>query len=359
MTSVSEAWSLVRDDKSDCHWVIAKPTADRKSIELECHGTSNFDDFAAKMDEVEGIAYGGMRVRAIDDRGALKSVRAKFIKVTKIPDALSVVVKARSAQLTGLVDESMAGTHSSFNVSQLADLSKDDIVKQLQATCGAHRPNGYDFDGATGAESVSSPAAASPVSSGPTSPAPATTVTSVAEADKPNDDKPKPAAVAKPAALEPAAAQGGSLADAWTEVLNDKVATNWALVKIEKRDPKGAVLYRSGTHGLDEMKAALCDDGVFFGGLRVTGIDERGSISSVRSKYVFVQFVGLGVKPMLRAAAGPMKDHFDAIFNGTHATVLSSELGDISPEDIERRLRLSAGAHGPNRYEFGDQITSV
>eukprot|EP00657_Telonema_sp_P-1_P006079 TRINITY_DN24091_c0_g1_i1.p1 TRINITY_DN24091_c0_g1~~TRINITY_DN24091_c0_g1_i1.p1 ORF type:complete len:118 (+),score=33.90 TRINITY_DN24091_c0_g1_i1:60-413(+) len=105
--------------------------------------------------------------------------------------------------------------------------------------------------------------------------------------------------------------------------------------------------------GLDDFKDAFEDDMVMFGGFRLRAIDDRGSVTSVRPKSVFVSYIGPCVKPMVRAQAGTIRARFEALMSGCHISLsISNPQEDIVEADIKSKLLNSGGAHSPNKFDF-------
>lgn len=349
--AIQQAWDDVRSDKSDLHWLVARATSDMKSIELVSTGTSGLSDFLAQFENAETVMYGGMRVRAVDDRGTIKSVRAKFIKLTVIPDSLPVMRKAKAAQLKGRVDELINGTHAAFDASEAKEITKASLERQLQSTCGAHRPSYYDFDGAAGADAAASAQPAGhKVEVAVPQPAP------TAPADEAVSPE-RASAPTKAAATDAGAGDSNSeVADVWKQVQGDSSDLNWVMITYDGKSLGSVAVMAAGTEGIAEMKDEFDDERVIYCGLRATAIDDRGSVRSVRAKYVFVQYIGSGVNPMVRAKAGPLKSHFEQLLPGTHVSVSISNADELTAQSLEQRLQASAGAHRPNGYDFGKKI---
>jgi hypothetical protein len=359
---IRKAWDDVRSDSSAQHWVVLKASADLKGVELAATGTTGFDDFLQKFDGAETAMWGGMRIRAVDNRGTVKSVRAKFVKLNLLPDSMPVLKRAKAGQLKSQVDELLTGTHAAFDISDVKDLTKKVVEKQLQATCGAHQPSYYDFDGSTGEDAGASAVPAKSMSSSvdasaasPTSPAAAEDAAKAPEAAASASTTPtQPAAVTSPTTPVPT-----DIASTWKAVQSDSDKLNWVALTYDGKDVKSVTVHAAGFDGLDGLRESLDDDLVVYAALRVTAIDDRGSVKSVRAKYIFVQYIGSGVKPLVRAQAGPMKSHFENILTGTHISVNISTPAELTPDLLEKRLQATCGAHQPNRYEFGTKIVSV
>ena len=162
---------------------------------------------------------------------------------------------------------------------------------------------------------------------------------------------PKPASPLSPASPTTAAALS-SITDAWAQVQSDSAAPNFLVVACEGRDEKSAKVVACENGSLEAFKAAFDDDYVMFGGFRMRAIDDRGSVLSIRTKYIFVSFIGGNVKPLLRANAGTLRPRFEQIFSGCHLTLSVSEADDIVESEITTKLLACGGAHSPNTWDY-------
>jgi len=344
--AISEAWNDVRADGTPTHWLIVRASDNLKGLELAGTGPSGMGDFLEKFDGAETAMWGVMRIRAVDDRGTVKSVRAKFIRVNVLPDSMPVIKRAKCGPLKGQVDDLLSGTHATFDLSTGSSLTPAQVEKQLQATCGAHKPSYYDFDGADGADAAAS-AKPKGVAIPTSAPAPQSSEPSSPDAPPPpsgDDDAPPPAT-------------SGDIVASWKAVQSDSDGRNWLALTYDGKDIGTARVLAEGAGGLDELKEAFDEDLVIFAGLRVTAIDDRGSVKSVRAKYVFVQYIGPGVKPLTRAKAGPARSHFETVLHGTHLSVNITDERELTADGLQKKLHANCGAHQPNRYEFGAKIT--
>ena len=145
--------------------------------------------------------------------------------------------------------------------------------------------------------------------------------------------------------------------DIWGRIHDEKDPLSWMLVGYDGKNTSTAKLHKAGTGGLAEFKEQLEDDLVLFGGLRCKAVDDRGSVQSVRSKFIFVTFVGRNVKPVTRAQASTVRGAFEMMMPGAHVSVFVSSPSELSEADFAARLQACAGAHSPNRYEFGGGIS--
>jgi len=113
----------------------------------------------------------------------------------------------------------------------------------------------------------------------------------------------------------------------------------------------------SGSGGFAEFKAQTDESKVMYGLLAVYGVDERGSTTSRRSKFVAVTFIGSSVKIMEKARVSTQKGEVHKNFSTVSMTFDFSDSEDFTQREIALRLIQSGGAHKPHFYEFGPEDT--
>ena len=351
--ALANAWSAVRSDKDSCHWCIGRVSDDNKRLELVAKGATGLDDFSAQLAKISGILYGGFRANAVDERGSVKSVRYRFILVSMITDDVSVIRRAKAGMSKGVAESLFAGTSVYLNISNAGECTEEAIVAKLEAAAGAHRPSGYEFAGADSPSNVQG-SPTSPDSAAPPPPPPPPP-----DADEPAPPPPPPAQEEAPPPPPPSASSGITVdisgltpRDAWSRVTDDKDELTWVMLSFDGKNVNTTSVFKAGTGGLNDFRANLQSDLVLFGAFRCKAIDDRGSVRSVRTKFVFVQFIGADVRPVVRAQAGPAKGHFESILSGAHVSIAISDPSDLNEVDVEARLQSSCGAHRPTGYEF-------
>eukprot|EP00742_Colponemidia_sp_Colp-10_P020739 GILJ01024219.1.p1 GENE.GILJ01024219.1~~GILJ01024219.1.p1 ORF type:complete len:314 (-),score=65.91 GILJ01024219.1:112-1053(-) len=302
--------------------------------------------------------------------------------------------RAKAQGLQVIADDIFQPTHSSFNIDDIDELTPHDIQRKLHNSAGAHLPNRYEFEGREenldavegeptpmsppssplGNTGIASVAAAHPAPSVVEAAAEAAKEEKVAVETKPEEKKeekaPAPATTAAPApaAANPAsppktgsptnpsspttAAALSSVADAWNQVQSDKAEPNYLVIACEGRDERTAKVVALGSGDLKTFKDHFDDDQVMFGGFRMRAIDDRGSVLSIRTKYIFVSYIGGNVRPLLRANAGTLRSRFEQIINGCHISIAATDQGDIVEADITAKLLASGGAHSPNNWDY-------
>ena len=310
--------------------MLVAPASDGKSAELVGKGSDGLKTFVSFLDDKK-VLFGGFRCRAVDDRGTTKSVRAKFVFVTWLGGSVSAVQRARCGTLRSEFQRLFDGNHISIQTSDLDDLSEQALVDKLQSSTGAHKPTGYEFDGndnqsglTTGLSSSSAPAPVEKKTEAP-------------------QEAPKKAT----------GTSGLKPADLWEEIKNDKTTTKWMIATYDGKDVSSATVQKQGTSGLDGLIKAFEPDIVQFAGLKCKAIDDRGSIKSIRNKFIFISWVGPNVKPMLRAKVSAHKVDFQQrIITGSHISVHTCDVTDLNEKDLIQQLQSSTGAHKPTGYDF-------
>lgn len=395
---IKDLWAQVRTDGKPLRWVVAKGNEKLTDLEPAASGNSGLSGLVAELKNMEGILFGGIRVAAIDERGTVTSIRPKFIKFMLITSSIGGMKRAKAQGLQVIADDIFQPTHCSFNIDDISELTPQDIQRKLHLSAGAHLPNRYEFEGreenldAVEGEPTPQSPPSSPLGGNLAKVAAEHPVPSVAEAaaeaakeekeeqkqqaaEKDNSEasapKPAPSPVAsasptqKGTASPPkttgspvtpssptTAAALSSVADAWNQVQNDKAEPNYLVIACEGRDEKSAKVVALANGDLKDFKEHFDDDQVMFGGFRMRAIDDRGSVLSIRTKFIFVSYIGRNVRPLLRANAGTLRSRFEQIINGCHVSIAATEQSDIDEADITAKLLASGGAHSPNNWDY-------
>ena len=142
--------------------------------------------------------------------------------------------------------------------------------------------------------------------------------------------------------------------NAWREsVMNDKSKDNWCVYTLKGKKKRRIVLSGKGPGGLKEFNEALKEDQIQFGGFRVTGVDRKGACTSVRSKFVFVTWVGPKVSVVRRAGVPSLSVAIGKYFEGRHLDLKAmGDLDDLNAATIEKQLRAVGGSHQVDEYDF-------
>ena len=105
-------------------------------------------------------------------------------------------------------------------------------------------------------------------------------------------------------------------------------------------DGKALQVKASGTDGLSGLKAALDDDGVYFGFLRLIS----GDTESKRAKFVFMTYSGANVSVLKRARVSVHKADIKRIFKDFAIEAAYDSLDDVNEAELEARVRKAGGA---------------
>ena len=139
----------------------------------------------------------------------------------------------------------------------------------------------------------------------------------------------------------------------WKKIMKDGKPKNWVVFGVNKRFTK-LKIQGSGEGGRAEALAELKDDKVNFGAFRVTGVDERGGVTSRRSKFVFFAWAGPNVPVMMRAKMNGCRGAVRGICSGAHLDLFCESAEDLCEAKIEGMLRTAAGAHQVNSYDWSN-----
>lgn len=111
----------------------------------------------------------------------------------------------------------------------------------------------------------------------------------------------------------------------------------------------------------------MSDDEITFIGFRVTGIDERGGVTSRRTKLGFICWTGENVPNLVKAKLSSFTSGVKEYFDGVHLTLKAHCRNDITVKDLEKQLRSAGAAHQVQKYDFrngysgevGGNVTTV
>mmetsp|Transcript_4283 Transcript_4283/g.3593 ORF Transcript_4283/g.3593 Transcript_4283/m.3593 type:complete len:151 (-) Transcript_4283:126-578(-) len=129
---------------------------------------------------------------------------------------------------------------------------------------------------------------------------------------------------------------------------------------IDKEAPAGSwvVADKAGVEtatgvGLESCRAALDESQILFAVIRIHGVDERESVTSVRPKYCRVNWVGPKVSAVKKIGALQGKPIIAEMWKGTSIEFDADSLDSLEASNLMTRLLDCGGAHKPRYYEFG------
>ena len=153
-------------------------------------------------------------------------------------------------------------------------------------------------------------------------------------------------------------------ASRYVDQLTDQKSTTVDYVLFTLQDPKKnpTMLLKDPSHmgkgGRNSVETILtsgtCDDVIVTGAFLTSAIDERGSVVSVRRKYVHVMWVGPNVGILVKGKANSFSGEFRDKFPGCalYLQLLGGDIDDLKAETLEHNLLSAGGAHKPTRYSF-------
>eukprot|EP01104_Vermistella_antarctica_P011642 TRINITY_DN3271_c0_g3_i1.p2 TRINITY_DN3271_c0_g3~~TRINITY_DN3271_c0_g3_i1.p2 ORF type:complete len:366 (+),score=129.74 TRINITY_DN3271_c0_g3_i1:1776-2873(+) len=141
--------------------------------------------------------------------------------------------------------------------------------------------------------------------------------------------------------------------EAWTALTKDEFDTNWILFGFQKGSIEPVEIGR-GNGGLSEFRSKFDECNMFFGGIRIDGVDDRENVVSRRDKYAAITFVGEGVSGLQKAKVLQLKGQFDKDFSSAHIRLQLTQVEELDAISLAKTLLASGGAHKPRYYDFLD-----
>jgi len=142
---VKHEWQKVMDDANPIGWVVCEYPADNKSIVLKTSGEGGMKEFMAQLSD-DSLSWGAFRCWGVDKRGGTECKRTKFIFVQWMPEGVSQIKKAKMGSHKGAAKGAMDGAHMDILAETKEDFDEQALMTKLQASTGAHKPNGYEFN---------------------------------------------------------------------------------------------------------------------------------------------------------------------------------------------------------------------
>ncbi|GAA5960061.1 hypothetical protein JCM3765_006151 [Sporobolomyces pararoseus] len=129
--------------------------------------------------------------------------------------------------------------------------------------------------------------------------------------------------------------------DAYEDIRNDKTETNWLLLDYASPKEDRLVLTATGKGGLTELKENLKDENASFAYVRVKYANDT---ESTREKFIFVVWIGSGVKVMRKAKLSVHSADVKKVLSQFSIEVPANSLEDLNEDPIVVRLRKAGGA---------------
>lgn len=312
-SSLKGALLDVRSDFSSTNWMLAGHWEGNPNIiHFKASGSGGASEMIGKLEDGE-VMYGLVRLEELVDSYVEKTV--KFVYIHWIGESVPFTKKGKFGVVHGSVEVHFQPSHCVIETGQRADLGEEEMMNVISETSG--RTN----------KVLEASAAAQRQDRGFTS------SSNVIKTGKAQNSFQTPGAVAVNI--------DGFLTEAIVDVRSDGIAVNWCVGSYEEKNPKKPiVLSGKGTDGLGGILPLLESDVVAYALLRV--MDVVDEISTV--KFVFITWVGEGVKPMTKGKISTHKSTVEKAFHPAHVTIYATTLEDLSEKDIMSKVQNASGS---------------
>jgi hypothetical protein len=129
--------------------------------------------------------------------------------------------------------------------------------------------------------------------------------------------------------------------EAYLEVRDDKIDTDWLLLDYESEKSDKLKLSQVGTGGLTELREALDDSKASYAYVRITYANDK---ESTRQKFILVVWIGPNCKVMRRAKISVHTADVKNVLRVYSIEVAAHEKDDLNEDPIVTRLRKAGGA---------------
>ncbi|KAL6053482.1 Drebrin-like protein-like [Balamuthia mandrillaris] len=303
---VNAELAKVRSDSSETNWAVFGYKGNNSGSNTIVHvasGEGGFPELKAAL-QPDAINYCLLRViDIIDDHPTVK-----FVYIHWIGDKVKFMQKAKTTTHKGGVDAFMGQAHVQVVAEGEAELDETVVMEKVQDASGS---------ASRVLDTASKQRVNSPAKIQTASPAASKTPTKKTELQLNVPDN----------------------KDAINAVRSDSDETDWALFGYEG-ESNNLVVVGQGSGGLEELKAHLKPDQIFYGLLRVVDtIDGRPY-----PKFVFINWVGEGVKTVRKALITTHNGAVTRYIGQYHVDVSPSTEEELTLEDIMHRVTSASGS---------------
>ncbi|CAG8494193.1 3072_t:CDS:2 [Paraglomus brasilianum] len=130
--------------------------------------------------------------------------------------------------------------------------------------------------------------------------------------------------------------------ETYEEVRDDRNDTNWLILQYENDKSDKLVLAAKGPGGLEEFTEQLSPDQAAFGYLRMNVSNDE---LSVRTKFVFVTWIGSKVKILRKAKLSVHVSDVKSVLNAYAIETTAHDNNDLIESEILTQLRKAGGAN--------------
>ncbi|CAI2183485.1 8989_t:CDS:2 [Funneliformis geosporum] len=140
------------------------------------------------------------------------------------------------------------------------------------------------------------------------------------------------------------------ICEAYEEVRDDKNETSWLILQYVSDRSDKLILKSKGTGGLQEFVEKLDENQAAFGYIRLNVSNDE---LSVRTKFIFITWVGSGVKIMRKAKLSVHVSDVKKVLRACAIDVNAHDKAELDEEEILTQLRRAGGANYDRRsYDY-------
>ena len=255
-----------------------------------------------------------IEVNAVENESAITCRRVKYVFIAWIGLGTPILDRAKVSTIGSSVRQFFGRAHIGLQVNTLEEMTKEKIIKELNRSCGAHAPNEYIFD--ITAEDIEFKG------------------DHITEIEK----------------------NEVTFESLWEEFKKQNSPLNWILFQLAKDESLQVFGY--GEKGVTEMVEKLDENEVLYGIFRVVGVNQEGTCTSIRERFVFLIWVPENSPVFARARVAMHKAVLLKRLETYHAEIRAEEKGDITKEGLVKLLDNTCGSHKPQKYIFapGDEV---
>ena len=136
-------WEEFKKQNSTVNWILCQLAKD-ESLQVFGYGSNGLSEMLEHLDDNE-VLYGIFKVVAFNKAGTCTHIRERFVFLTWVPDSASVFARARVATHKQVLLKRLETYHAEIRAESKEYITRGDIVKILDNSCGSHKPQKYIF----------------------------------------------------------------------------------------------------------------------------------------------------------------------------------------------------------------------
>lgn len=138
-----DVWEEFKKQESNVNWILFQLAKD-ETLQVFGYGNEGLQGLMDKLDDSE-VLYGIFKVNAFNKAGTCTSVRERFVFLIWVPENAPVFTRARVATHKQVLLKRLQTYHAEIRAESIEDITREDIVKILDKSCGSHKPQKYIF----------------------------------------------------------------------------------------------------------------------------------------------------------------------------------------------------------------------